>query len=140
MIAANAMKEPRPQTAQLRMTSQEAQVIDALRRQMAVSRTDISRVTSWSRPKVTTVIEKMINRGLLEEVGEGESQGGRRPRLLRLNSQLGYVVGVDIGATSMDLALADLNGQVMLRDTGPANVRDEPEVLLGEVKRRLTEL
>src|SRR4051794_28420952 len=107
MIAKTVTKESRPQTPQLRMTSQEAQVIDALRRQVAVSRTDIARVTGWSRPKVTTVIDKMINRGLLEEVGEGESQGGRRPRLLRLNSQLGYVVGVDIGATSIDLALAD---------------------------------
>jgi len=140
MIAKKIAKESRPQTVRLQMTLQEAQVVDALRRQLAVSRTDISRVTSWSRPKVTTVIEKMINRGLLEEVGEGDSQGGRRPRLLRLNSQLGYVVGVDIGATSMDLALADLNGQVLLRGSGPANVRDEPGVLLGEVKRRLSDL
>lgn len=124
----------------LQVTEQEAQVLDALRRQVAVSRTDISRVTNWSRPKVTAIVNRMIERGVLSEVGEGESQGGRRPQLLRLNSRLGYVVGLDIGATSVDLAVADLNAEVLLRDGGPTDVRQEPAVLLGEVKRRLSDM
>ncbi len=73
-------------------------MVGELRRQAAISRTDISRITNWSRPKVTAVINRMIDRGFLVEVGEGDSQGGRRPRLLQLNSRLGYIAGVDIGA------------------------------------------
>ncbi|HEX8230478.1 MAG TPA: ROK family transcriptional regulator [Chloroflexia bacterium] len=129
-----------PQLPLLQVTEQEAEVLEALRRQVAVSRTDISRLTNWSRPKVTAVVNRMIDRGVLMEVGEGESQGGRRPQLLRLNSDLGYVVGIDIGATSIDLAVADLNSHVLLRDSGPADVRQEPTVLLGEVKRRLSDM
>jgi glucokinase-like ROK family protein len=124
----------------LQVTQQEAQVLDALRRRAAISRTDISRVTNWSRPKVTTVVNRLIERGVLMEIGEGDSQGGRRPQLLRLNDRLGYVIGIDIGATSMDLALADLNARVLLRDRGPADVREEPAMLLGEVKRRLSDM
>ncbi|HEY0070365.1 MAG TPA: ROK family transcriptional regulator [Chloroflexia bacterium] len=124
----------------LQVTQQEALVLDALRKRAAVSRTDISRVTNWSRPKVTTVVNRLIDRGVLVEIGEGDSQGGRRPQLLRLNDRLGYVVGIDIGATSMDLALADLNARVLLRDSGPADVREEPAGLLGEVKRRLSDM
>jgi glucokinase-like ROK family protein len=82
----------------------------------------------------------MINRGFVVEVGEGDSGGGRRPRLLRLNSRLGYIAGVDIGATSIDLALADLNAGVLLRESARADVRDEPGVLLGEVERRLLDM
>lgn len=119
---------------------QEAQVVDALRRQTAVSRTDISRLTNWSRPKVTSVVDKMIDRGFLMEVGEGDSQGGRRPTMLRLNNRLGYLIGVDIGATSMDLMLADLNAQALMRDSGLADVRSNPDVLLGEVKKRLLKM
>ncbi|MDQ3706608.1 MAG: ROK family transcriptional regulator [Chloroflexota bacterium] len=133
-------KEAVPQLPSLQVTEQEAQVLDALRRQVAVSRTDISRLTNWSRPKVTAVVNRMIDRGVLMEVGEGESQGGRRPQLLRLNSRLGYVIGIDIGATSLDLAVADLTSHVLLRDNGPADVRQEPAVLLGEVKRRLSDM
>jgi glucokinase-like ROK family protein len=49
-------------------------------------------------------------------------------------------VGVDIGATSIDIGLADLNAQVLLHSTDPADVRGEPAILLGEVKRRVFEM
>lgn len=124
----------------LQLNEQEAQIVDALRRHTVISRTDIARLTDWSRPKVTAVAGRMIERGFLVEVGEGDSQGGRRPRLLMLNGQLGYVVGVDVGATSIDLALADFNARVLSRENGPANVLDEPSLLLGEVKRRLLDM
>lgn len=133
-------KMTKSEAPSLQVTEQEAQVLEALRRQAAVSRTDISRLTNWSRPKVTGIVNRMIDRGVLMEMGEGDSQGGRRPQLLRLNNRLGYVVGLDIGATSMDLALADLNADVLSRDRGPADVRVEPDVLLGEVKRRLLDM
>ncbi len=127
-------------TAPLIVSAHEAQIIAALRKHEVISRTDLARLTGWSRPKVTAEVGKLAKRGILIESGEGASQGGRRPRLLRFNHQLGYIVGVDIGATSMDLAVADLNAQVLLRDSGPADVRDEPLVLLGEVKRRVLAL
>jgi glucokinase-like ROK family protein len=127
-------------TAPLIVSAHEAQIIAALRKHDTISRTDLARLTGWSRPKVTAEVGKLAKRGILIESGEGASQGGRRPRLLRFNHQLGYVVGVDIGATSMDLAIADLNAQILARDCGPADVRDEPLVLLGEVKRRVLTL
>ncbi|MGA7730762.1 MAG: ROK family transcriptional regulator [Chloroflexia bacterium] len=140
MSAKKSAHEARQPSALPRITVQEAQVVDALRRQTAVSRTDISRLTNWSRPKVTSVVDKMIDRGFLMEVGEGDSQGGRRPTMLRLNNRLGYLIGVDIGATSMDLMLADLNAQALMRDSGLADVRSNPDVLLGEVKKRLLKM
>src|SRR5690348_1433922 len=111
MITAKTGTEHKSPLTLLHLNAQEAQVVDALRKHSFVSRSEISRVTNWSRPKVTAVVNRMIERGFLVEVGEGDSQGGRRPHLLRLNSELGYIVGVDIGATSVDLALADLNAQ-----------------------------
>jgi glucokinase-like ROK family protein len=124
-------------TAPLPVTLQEAQVVDIFRQKGTISRTDISRLTYWSRPKVTSVVNQLIKRRVVMEAGEGNSDGGRRPRLLKFNNQLGYVLGVDLGATSMDLALADLNAQVLQRDQGPADVRQEPSLVLDEIKRRL---
>ncbi len=127
-------------TAPLIVSAHEAQIVAALRTHAASSRTDLARLTGWSRPKVTAEVGKLAKRNILIENGEGASQGGRRPRLLKFNQQLGYLVGLDIGATSMDIALADLNAQILLRDSGPADVRDEPLVLLGEAKRRVLAL
>ncbi len=123
-------------TAPLIVSAHEAQIIAALRQHDTISRTDLARLTGWSRPKVSAEVGKLVKRAILIENGEGASQGGRRPRLLKFNQQLGYIIGVDIGATSMDLAVADLNAQVLARDCGPADVREEPLALLSEVKRR----
>ncbi len=126
--------------APLSVTPAEAAIIQALRQSESISRTDLSRQTNWSRPKITAEVSRLIHRGILVEVGEGNSDGGRRPRLLKLNRLLGYVVGLDVGATSIDLAVADLNAHVLSRDSGPADVREEPTVLMGQIRDRILKM
>jgi glucokinase-like ROK family protein len=109
----------------------EAEILRALRTQGHISRGEVSGITGWSKAKASQQIRYLVDRGLLIEVGEGESQGGRRPQLLRINPNLGYVVGIDIGATSLDLAVADVTGQIVQRCSEPADVRNNPEMVLG---------
>ena len=116
MPAKRIKKDSRHLSAPLVITPTEAAIIEAVRQSESISRTDLSRQTDWSRPKITAEVTRLIHRGILVEVGEGNSLGGRRPRLLKVNGQLGYVVGVDIGATSFDIAVADLNARVLARD------------------------
>jgi glucokinase-like ROK family protein len=111
--------------------SAEAEILRALGKQRRISRTEVSRITGWSKAKASLEICSLVDRGLLIEVGEGASQGGRRPRLIRINPQLGYIVGIDIGATSLEMALADVTGQIVQRCSEAADVRDRPEEVLG---------
>ena len=97
-------------TAPIIVDTAEAEVLRALRLRGRVSRTEISNITGWSKAKTSQEIRGLVDKGYLVDVGEGASQGGRKPRLLRLNNGLGYVVGIDIGATSLELALADVGG------------------------------
>ncbi|MER3487769.1 MAG: hypothetical protein C4307_03065, partial [Chloroflexota bacterium] len=60
---------------------------------------------------------------------------GPRARLLRFNSRLGYVLGIDIGANKVLAFVADLSGEVDAaerRRTGQKERRDR-EALLGLV-------
>jgi len=118
-------------SAPLVVDSSEAEILRALRRQGRISRTEVSSITGWSKAKVSQEIRSLVDKGYLVEVGKGASQGGRRPRLLRINPQLGYIVGIDIGATSLETALADVTGQIMQRCSEAADVRDRPEEVLG---------
>ena len=106
--------------------SAEAEILRVLRKQGQISRTQISTITGWSKAKTTQEIRKIVEKGYLVEVGEGASQGGRKPRLLRLNDRLGIVVGIDIGASSIEVALADVSGKVLQRrcDVMPVNTRE----------------
>lgn len=116
--------------APILMNSAEAEVIRALRRQGRISRSEVSNITGWSKAKASQEIRGMVEKGYLVEIGEGASQGGRKPGLLKINNQLGYILGIDIGATSVELALADVTGVVLHRCAEAADVRAKPETLL----------
>src|SRR6185369_2319014 len=113
------------------VNSAEAEVMRALRKQGLISRTEISGITGWSKAKASQEIRSLVNKGYLIEVGQGVSKGGRKPQLLRINNQLGYIVGIDMGATSIDVALADVTGKILQRCSQAADVRNRPEILLG---------
>ena len=123
----NNIKQARTQTAPILLSGDEAEVMRALGRQEKISRTEISNITGWSKAKTSQEIRSLVGKGFLVEVGEGASQGGRKPRLLRLNDQLGYLVGMDIGATSIDLVLTDVGGKVIQSRSEPADVRQPPD-------------
>lgn len=118
----------------------EAAVVTAIRRQGPLSRTDLSERLDYSRASVTGIVGRMIDARVLTEAGEGKSAGGRRPFLLDLNPHLGYVVGVDVGATSLDVALADFRGQILERATGPGDVRGRPDDFFDRVADVVDEL
>ena len=122
------------------LSSDEGEIVHLLRLHGQISRTDLARMTGWSRAKISLEMDGLINRGLVQEVGDGVSEGGRKPRLLSINSQLGYLVGVDIGATSIDLALADVCGEILQRRTEPADVRNSPDTLLGRCCELICEM
>lgn len=104
----------------------EAEVLRALRRHGEISRSHISTMVGWSKAKTTQEIRSLIDRNLIVEVGEGISEGGRKPKMLRLNPQLGYLLGIDIGATSIDISVTDGVGVVIGSISQPADVRQPP--------------
>lgn len=118
----------------------EAAVVNAIRRQGPLSRSDLSEQLAYSRASVTGIVGRMIDAHILTEAGEGKSAGGRRPYLLDINPGLGYVTGVDIGATSVDIALADFRGNILERAAEPADVRGRPEDFLDRVATLIQEL
>src|SRR5215217_4822379 len=127
-------------TAPIMVNSAEVEVLRALRRQGRISRTELSNITGWSKAKTSQEIRSLIDKEYLVEFGEGVSQGGRKPRLLFLNNQLGYVAGIDIGATSMDIALADITGLILQRCSEPTDVHLSPETVFGRCGELLLEL
>ncbi len=133
-------KQARPFHAPILINGAEAEVIRALRRQGEISRTGISNITGWSKAKTSQEIRSLVNKGYLVEVGEGASQGGRKPHLLRINDQLGYLIGLDVGATSIDVVLTDVGGKVLQRRSEPADVRQPPDVVLNRCSELILEL
>lgn len=92
-------------------------VLNIVRSREPLSRTEISRLSGLSRATVSGITAKLIERNLIYEKGEGESTGGRRPTLLCLNNEAGYVVGVKVRENKITTVLTDLDATVIHQQT-----------------------
>src|SRR5918992_1550866 len=79
----------------------------------ATTRADLARVTGMARSTISQRVDALVAHGLIREVDESESTGGRPPRQLRLRTEDNMVMGVDLGATHCRLALLDISGRVL---------------------------
>jgi glucokinase-like ROK family protein len=111
----------------------ESLVLNLIRQAGHISRADIAKRLHLSRSTVSSIINDLIAKNLVREVGAGHSQGGRRPILLEFNGQAGYVVGVDVGATHILVLLTDLQAQSVVRLEEPFDVEEGPEVGLERI-------
>jgi predicted NBD/HSP70 family sugar kinase len=106
----------------------------------ARSRADLVALTGAARNTVSARVDQLIAANLLEEGGRGWSTGGRPPTLLQFNSSAGCVLAVDLGATSVDVAVTDLSAQVLATVGHRIDIGDGPEAVLGEVDRLAQEV
>jgi N-acetylglucosamine repressor len=88
-------------------------VLNYVREREPISRAEIARETDLQRSTISAIVEALAAEGLIEEVGEGESTGGRRPTLLRLRTKEAIAIGVAITPTSTTVATSDLAGRIV---------------------------
>ncbi len=117
-------------TLPLKLSVPQTKAVETIRQVGTLSRTELADSIGYSRSQITSVVNGLIELGILHEIGDGKSSGGRRPRVLSFNSDFGYVVGVDLGATSLDVALANFEGRIIDRQYAVIDVRDGPDIVL----------
>ncbi len=81
-------------------------IINTIMEKAPVSRMDIARITKLSPGTVGLAVENLIREGYVVEVGTGESNGGRKPILLAINSEEGVIIGADL--SNMTAGLVNL--------------------------------
>ncbi|WP_295543082.1 ROK family protein [uncultured Pseudacidovorax sp.] len=104
------------------------------------SRHGMAERLGFSRSRANALIAGLIEQGLLAEAGPQASTGGRRPEQLQLHAELGVLLAVDIGATSLDVAVMQPDLTVLARHAEAIDVREGPGVVLARVRQRLREL
>lgn len=97
----------------------ESAILELIREQGPISRSDLARLLHLSPPTITRIVNPLIEAGLVLEGDPGDSKGGRRPILLTFNSRASLIVGVYVGQNLIG-ALADLNGEIFERRTIPS--------------------
>ena len=122
------------------ITLSEKRLIDLVRTHGDFTKADLAVYTDYSRTKITNCIDSLLNKEIIVKNKDTEYSGGRRSKTYGLNGNLGLVAGVDIGATSIDLGIADFSGKLLVRYSEVASIKDGPIKILGRVCSLLEKL
>ncbi|HKG15054.1 MAG TPA: ROK family transcriptional regulator, partial [Pyrinomonadaceae bacterium] len=88
-------------------------VLNYVRDRGPISRAEIARRTKLQRSTISEIVDSLLEEGLVEEVGSGQSTGGRCPTLLALRTTGAAAIGIDIAPTRTTVATSDLAGGLL---------------------------
>lgn len=92
-------------------------VLNYVRDRSPISRAEIARQTDLHRSTVSVIMDDLQADGMIVEIGEGNSTGGRKPTLYKLRTGEPVAVGIDLTPRTTTIALADLAGNVLEKET-----------------------
>jgi len=96
-------------------------VLNYVREREPISRAAIARESALQRSTVSAIVDALQTEGLVEEIGEGESTGGRPPTLLRLRTAGAIAIGVAVAPSLTTIATSDLAGRVLRQEAFPTD-------------------
>jgi predicted NBD/HSP70 family sugar kinase len=88
-------------------------ILNAIRANGRLSRTDIARHSGLSQASVTGITAELIEERLLMETAIGASEGGRRPVLLALNPDGASALGVYLSISHISVVIIDFEASVL---------------------------
>ena len=88
-------------------------VLNIIRDQQPISRTEIAKQCNLGVSTLSYIIEELKTQRLIYEVGEANSTGGRKAKLLRFNKNYGYIISVKIEEEKVLTALTDMEGEMI---------------------------
>ena len=109
-------------------------ILNLIKDKGPISRADISKITKLTRSTVSSIVDYLIKKDLIKEIGLTSSGVGRRAILLKLNSRAYYSIGVDLGTLHTTIAIIDLSGRIEKRIDYPTNCQPEKDKILEKLK------
>lgn len=106
----------------------------------ARTRSDLQSLTGLSRSTLALRMNQLLDVGYVREAGQIAGSAGRPAKIISFNESRQLVLGVDLGAAHVHLALIDASGQILLEATSAQRIDAGPEEVLKFVTPRLAEL
>lgn len=96
---------------------------------------DFAKELDTSIPKITRIVGELVETGYLVDRGKQASSSGRRPSIFGLNPEAGFFVGIDVGRSSLSIAVTDFPGRVVLYEQDiPYKLNNTESSVLGMCK------
>lgn len=104
------------------------------------TRADLATITGQARSTIATRLDLLLTAGLIGQVGEASSTGGRPPATFAFRPNAKIVLAFDVGVSQAHLAITDLASSILAEADEALAIADGPDVvlpLLAEAAKKL---
>jgi len=98
-----------------RLEQRELAILQLIHSGMNSSRLGLAKQAGLSPASITAIVQRLIRKGLVIESEPASSQLGRKPIPLEIRSDVGYLVGVDLGSFYLRIVITDINGNIVYK-------------------------
>lgn len=77
---------------------------------------DLGKFAKLSTPKIISLLNELKSEGLIEELGQGNSSGGRRPNLYGNKEDAFYIIGISINIYKTSVSIFNAKNQKIAED------------------------
>jgi glucokinase-like ROK family protein len=105
-----------------------------------ISRVEIARRMELTRAAVSAIVNDLMSTGIIREAESINLHSGRPPVVLEINPTRGYVVGVDFGASHINLLVADLAAHILEENEIAFDIQQGPSASLEQADQLLREI
>lgn len=107
-------------------------ILNLVRQFGPLARFTLAQHLRLSRTTVSSIIENLLQEGLVREGSHMNAapKGGRRAILLHFNADAGYVVGIDVGRSHLTLLLTNLAAEIVAQTSLALDTEQGPDVCL----------
>jgi glucokinase-like ROK family protein len=104
-------------------------ILRLVREQGPISRTDLARLTQLTPATAFSIVQELVDQGLVQESGIGPSKGGRRPMLFEFNPRSFTAIGVNIRTAQVLGVLTYLDAETQVTAVRDHDLKAGPDVV-----------
>ena len=114
-----------------------ALLLELVKKTELISRAELAKKSGLTKATVSSQISALIELGIVRETGVGESEMGRKPVMLEIKPDAGYVLGISIVSDLLHVVSMDMRGMIVKDDKIPLE-ESSPASVIENIKHSVT--
>ena len=114
-------------------------VLKYLHQYGSLSRARLARLTGLNKSTISSLVEELIDCGLIYESGIKVSGAGRPSTYLELNPEAGCIIGVEIGVGFFSIILTNFTGEIIWRRYEETGFISDQNEIIGRIYKVVDE-
>ena len=94
----------------------KSKIVNYIINRESTSKVEISKELNLSMPTVLSNVKDLLEKGIIIEIGEYESTGGRKAKSIGINPSYRYAMGIVITANHVGMTLVNMRSEIEKTD------------------------